>query len=163
MAVLLFVEEHEKDVRIRLLSIVASIIPSIDFVILRTLKSLYENLRFPSRENRIAILSAFDQGRLKDFVSLAPFFEGISLILILPDHRKKTISIAHSLKPRFIAYQDGDFDIIGQVLAKMVGTRTQERLRHSNADHSSTVSEDIARNTTEVNREAEGWQAAAPR
>ena len=69
----------------------------------------------------IAVLEANSMDELKDLVSLHDLFLDIRIILILPDRERETISNAHKLRPRFLAYADSDFESVKVVLKKMLG------------------------------------------
>ncbi len=70
----------------------------------------------------IAVLEAQSMEELKDLVALHDLFLDIRVILILPDRERETISNAHKLRPRFLAYTDSDFEPVKVVLNKMIGS-----------------------------------------
>jgi hypothetical protein len=41
-------------------------------------------------------------------------------IIVLPDQTPETVSMGHTLYPRFISYLDSDFKDIGSVLGKVI-------------------------------------------
>ncbi len=71
----------------------------------------------------IAILTARDREQLKTLVSLKEFLDGISIILILPDQDRETISQATKLYPSFISSIDCDFSLVSDVLGNMLSQK----------------------------------------
>ncbi len=82
---------------------------------------LNRRLRRPMHGVAIAILLATTKEELLEIYSLKYFFEGIRIILILPDVESDTIALGHKLFPRFISYADGNFKDVAAVLKKMLG------------------------------------------
>lgn len=68
----------------------------------------------------IAVLLAGNRQELSDLVAIKHLFDGIRVILIIPDREKKTVSKGLELYPRFMSYVDGDFTDIAVVLRKMI-------------------------------------------
>jgi hypothetical protein len=75
---------------------------------------LAKRLRDPRGEIDVALLLTASREGFLEVLSYRDFFHDIRLVLILPDRRADTIQKAHSLRPRFITYADGDFrDVLG--------------------------------------------------
>ena len=51
------------------------------------------------------------------FISRPP---NLRLVLILPDRDKETIAMAHTLRPRFVTYANGNYSELREVLKKML-------------------------------------------
>jgi hypothetical protein len=69
----------------------------------------------------------------EDLQRLLPFrfrLEQVFFILILPDAEEETIACGHQLRPRFIAYQDSDFNEIEAVLERLVSRSTSNPCRY---------------------------------
>jgi hypothetical protein len=57
---------------------------------------------------------------LHKIASLKEFFSDHRIILILPDSKKETIALGHTLRPRFITYSDSDFLEMAAVLRNLL-------------------------------------------
>lgn len=84
-------------------------------------KILSRRLRRPMHGVAIAILLATTKKELLEIYSLKYLFEGIRIILILPDVESDTIALGHKLYPRFISDAHGNFKDVAAVLEKMIG------------------------------------------
>lgn len=81
----------------------------------------FENyLRSSLTRQDIIILQAHDTKILHKAASLKELLSGHRIILILPDNLQETVALGHSLRPRFITYQDSDFLEMASVLSKMM-------------------------------------------
>ncbi len=69
----------------------------------------------------IAVLFISDRLELEKIVSFAEVLHDVKTILVLPDREPDTISIGHTLYPRFIGYADSDLQDVAAVLDKMLG------------------------------------------
>jgi hypothetical protein len=47
----------------------------------------------------------------------------VQIILVIPDRRPETLSLGHLLRPRYLSYEDGNFDDLASVLEKMLRKR----------------------------------------
>lgn len=70
--------------------------------------------------DKIAVLLTTKKDDLHDILSIKESFEGVRVILILPDGKPETVSRAWTIRPRFLSYSDGDFKDVFIVLKKMV-------------------------------------------
>ncbi len=59
-----------------------------------------------SGQNCFAVLLAADHKELELMVSMAPWLEGVFCILMVPDHLRKTIALAHRLRPRYLMWPE---------------------------------------------------------
>lgn len=87
-----------------------------------TIEDLSFRLRQPMFDVALAILLASSNSDLLDLLLLRDLLLDVRIILILPDRRRDTISIGHSLYPRFLSYVDSDFKDVAAVLDKMMKT-----------------------------------------
>jgi hypothetical protein len=98
----------------------------------QTIESLKNRLRRLPKGIDIAILIAKDREQLREFVSMKDFLDGVSIILILPDQDRETISQATKLYPSFISFIDSDFSLVSDVLGNMLNRKekryTAERI-----------------------------------
>jgi hypothetical protein len=74
----------------------------------------------PEAGSPIVLIMAKDLKELQHIESIANFFHGYRLVLIVPDE-EETLKTAHRLRPRFLTYLDGDFSELPPVLRKMEG------------------------------------------
>lgn len=52
----------------------------------------------------LAVLLAADRGELRMMVELLPWFEAVTVVVMVPDYHRRTIALAHRLRPRFVAW-----------------------------------------------------------
>ena len=88
--------------------------------ICRTLESLTHRLCRPSNDLDIIVLTAADEKELLQIYSLGAFLLDLRIVLILPDRKPGTISMAHALWPRFLTYIDSNLKEVKSVLSKML-------------------------------------------
>ena len=90
--------------------------------IFRTIESLTRRLHRPGLGHNmtIAVFLAASKEELSELVSIRNLLADFRIILVLPDTRDDTISKGHTLSPRFLTYQDGDFLDVAAVLGKML-------------------------------------------
>ena len=123
---LLLYENGVTEAAERLHRVIESIIPIDHMEIHKTVKSLARRLHRPRCELGIAVLMPSSREDHVEIVAIKDLFDGIRIILILPDSRKNIVSKGHALYPRFLSYADGDFKDVAAVLEKMLintGTR----------------------------------------
>ncbi len=69
----------------------------------------------------LTVLLAADILELELMVDMAPWFvEAAAVIIIVPDHHRKTIALAHRLRPRYIAWPDINYREMHMVLHHIV-------------------------------------------
>ncbi len=90
--------------------------------IIYTFKRLEFRLQHNIGEEDIALLLAATLNDLNELVANYHLLSSLRLILILPDAEKGTVAKGHLLRPRFVAYEDGDFSDVALVLQKMLKT-----------------------------------------
>jgi hypothetical protein len=87
--------------------------------IINTVKDLKEILQHPSLFGETMLLFAATQRDLTQLVAIRHLFDGLRIILILPNQKKETVSLGHLLRPRFVCTRDSNFSDILMVLQKM--------------------------------------------
>lgn len=117
---LLFFSTEMKIPEERLLEAVKTLVPEERFEICRTRKELFQKLRLRVNSSLIAILFVAKNDDLEDILSLRELFHDVKIILVLPNRQNHTISKAHTLRPRFLTYINGDLSEIVAVLGKML-------------------------------------------
>ncbi|HTP78843.1 MAG TPA: hypothetical protein VMM57_00415 [Bacteroidota bacterium] len=86
----------------------------------RQVTSFVQRLRMPSSDLDMLILMPANRQELlavSVFLSRPP---NLRLVLILPDRDKETIAMAHTLRPRFVTYANGNYSELREVLKKML-------------------------------------------
>jgi len=78
-----------------------------------------EELIGPRSSDSLTIVLILNKEELLDAVSMRDYIHEFRSILILPDNDDETVSLGHSLRPNFIAYDRGDLQNIVIVLKKM--------------------------------------------
>lgn len=89
--------------------------------IYQSVESLSLRLRQPANNGPIAaVLLAAKRGDLTELLSIRDLLRDIRIILVLPDRDEDTIAKAHTLRPRFVSYSDGNFTDVCSVLGRMI-------------------------------------------
>ena len=92
--------------------------------IYRTFEDLSGRLHQPLHNLSVAVLLATNREYLQELLSIRDLITDVRLIAVLPDRKKETIAKGHLLRPRFLAYADGDFADVAAVLEKMLEIQT---------------------------------------
>lgn len=82
--------------------------------------------RTPEPLPETVILLAENRKELEAFKAFRPRLDQVFFILVLPDSEDGTIACGHSLRPRYLAYRDGDFQDVQAVLNRMVSKLVDE-------------------------------------
>jgi hypothetical protein len=85
-----------------------------------TVGSMGEALRRAAFDCAIAVIVASDKEELREIAALRPFLWGLRTIVVLSDGDEETISLAHSLGPRFVSNAEDGFLKVTAVLNKML-------------------------------------------
>ncbi len=99
-----------------------------DILIANTMDKLVVNLSRPGGEIAATIIVASSGEELLNFALFRDILLRAPLILILPDHEKKTITKGHALRPRFLSYIDNDFSEVRGVLKKIIWKTTIDKI-----------------------------------
>ncbi len=86
----------------------------------RTFDCFSQRLRLPVQPQSIAVLAPGSRQDLREILSRIDLLRDLRIIVILPDHETETIAIAHQLRPRYLTHLNGDFEVLGAVLGKML-------------------------------------------
>ena len=97
------------------------LLPAGSLEIYRSLGELSQRLQGLYDHETIIILQARDTKQLVHMVSLRDQFQGVRIILLVPDREEETLLFAHRLRPRFLSTNEGDFSDVMSVLQKMLG------------------------------------------
>jgi len=93
----------------------------------QNIQSLAKSLREPVEEENIAVLLASDRKDLQDLLSIRHLLRDVPLILLVSDHSKETMAMAHQLRPRFINSLQGDYGSTIEVLQKIAKGQRESR------------------------------------
>jgi hypothetical protein len=92
-----------------------------------SIKELTKRLQRPMKEEVVGIFMPSGEKDLSDLLSINHLVRDIRIILVLPNRDEKTISIGHSLRPRFLTYADGDLSDVAAVMSKMLSNPREEQ------------------------------------
>jgi hypothetical protein len=109
---------------IELIGVLEGMGPALHIDICHNLEDVSARLRMPHYHSTILVLVAADGEDLMNILFLQPIFDGVRIVLVLPDRNIVTATIGHGLRPRFVAYKDNGFQDVSDVLAKMTGSET---------------------------------------
>lgn len=84
------------------------------------LKEFENYVRSSLSHQDIIILQASDMKNLRRMTALKELLSDQRIILILPEGKPETIALGHTLRPRFVTYQDSDFLDMAAVLCNML-------------------------------------------
>ena len=116
----LFYSNSKEGAGERLNTVIQTFVPKREIETFETVETLSERLRQPKNDEDIAIFLATSKEELRELLCVGHFLGDRRVILILPDREKDTISKAHTLGPRFLAYADSNFIDVAAVLSKML-------------------------------------------
>jgi len=80
---------------------------------------LLHHLQTPDPLPEAVVLQAASKHELRLLESFRFRLEEVFFILVLPDAEAETVARGHQLRPRFIAYQDSNFNEVGAVLDRI--------------------------------------------
>lgn len=83
------------------------------------INELLHHLQTPAPLPEAVILQADSKNELRLLESFRFRLEEVFFILVLPDAEAETVARGHQLRPRFIVYQDSDFNEVGAVLDRL--------------------------------------------
>jgi hypothetical protein len=91
-----------------------------DVEVVRSVAELNLKLRSPPGHPDLVVLAVNQKKELAELFSLGELITETRLVLVLPDRDAGTVALAHRLRPRFVAYTDGDPEILAAVVLKMI-------------------------------------------
>jgi hypothetical protein len=121
MQLLFYSSKNDKNKK-RLEAVIQDAVPYKTIESFTCLDTLRERIRSIVEPNSIAILLASDRDELRKMQMLRELLPEIYVILVIPDWKKSTVSLAHLLLPRFLSQKEDSFANIKKVLKKMVQT-----------------------------------------
>jgi hypothetical protein len=96
------------------------------FEVFLALPDFEKFLRHNLTSGDLVILHASTSAHLESFVSIRDLLIGNKVILILPDRKRETVILGHTLRPRFITYNDSDYLEMASVLCNMINPQASE-------------------------------------
>jgi hypothetical protein len=96
------------------------------FETFHVVKDFEKFLRHDLTSAHLVILHASTPSHLESFVSLRDLLIGHKVILILPDRERETVISGHTLRPRFITYNDSDYLEMASVLCHIINPQAGE-------------------------------------
>ena len=116
---LLFYAKARGEEGLRLLQVIEESFPEGSVEIFRTADRFARRLRQPGDDEMVAVVLAADREDLNHIFGMQSLLENMRLVLILPSRQKGMIAMAHRLRPRYLAFKDGDFGDVAAVLTTM--------------------------------------------
>jgi hypothetical protein len=99
-----------------------------EYTIVRTFTDLNNQMRrSPLPKPSIIVLLVENFRKLRKLFDMRSLFQGIRIILILPDDDRQTLALGHRFHPRYVSYMDSDFSDVRMVLEKMIRTTVIKR------------------------------------
>lgn len=111
----------------RIARIIVHEVPGSACHICTSMGAVINDLQGVARQYCTAILLASDHGELDQILGLAGFFDGLPLILMVPDDSADTIAKAHRLRPRYLMLSQIDFRELRAVIKKKGMTANLEK------------------------------------
>ena len=91
-----------------------------DTHICRSIDEFRRRLNAPSDLRRIIILSLKDREEIYRIAMTLELYSDLLLIVVIASDDPETLRAARSLRPRYIAYTDGDFKDVATVLHRII-------------------------------------------
>jgi hypothetical protein len=104
----------------RLQKAIESVVSIENTEICRDIEELGRRLRLPTCDISISVFFTKSKAELFDLVLIKKLLLNLRIILILPDGDNETITMGHTLFPRFLTYADSDFKDVEAVLEKII-------------------------------------------
>ena len=104
----------------RLQQVIKSVVPVENTEIYRSIEELGNRLRLPTSDVSVFVLFTKSKTELFDLILIKKWLLDLRILLVLPDGDKETITMGHTLFPRFLTYADSDFKDVEAVLKKLI-------------------------------------------
>lgn len=102
--------------------IIEILVAADSFEVYRTMPDFEKCLRRDLTSGDLVVLHASLQEHLERFTSLRELLIGNRVILILPDRQRETVIMGHTLRPRFLTYNDSDYLDMASVLCHIINS-----------------------------------------
>ncbi len=80
-------------------------------------------------EDQIMVLRVSSPEDFINYRRTREFMRDVQILLVMPDHQEKSLSLGHLLHPRFMTFEDGDFNDLASVLEKMLNNKDKNKHR----------------------------------
>lgn len=100
--------------------VVQSVVHNMSFTVLHEPRSLEYSLHHSLTTPPVILLSLANREDLLQILLMKDELILTSLILVLPNQAPDMVTLAHRLRPRFVAYIDDDFTLIAEVLSRLI-------------------------------------------
>jgi hypothetical protein len=104
----------------QLLSEISPLVPQEKLEVFRAASHLAARLLKQKNDFSVAILFDPKKAELKTFIPIRDSIRETRFLLVLPDQKKETISLAHRLVPTFISYFDNKNAEVVSVLQRLI-------------------------------------------
>ncbi|HSR11847.1 MAG TPA: hypothetical protein VLS90_10420 [Thermodesulfobacteriota bacterium] len=121
MSFLVLSSDHQPGVE----NLIKGLFSEQDVEIYRSMGHLSERLRRPVGDS-IGVLAPRGREELLEILERKDLLQGIPTVVIAPDEQVETISIAHRLRPRFVACLNGNMGDLAAVLRKMAAVQHEK-------------------------------------
>jgi hypothetical protein len=102
------------------MSLVESVVPKENIEVCTDLQYLSARLRKPfDGETVVVLLLPANRDDLQRIISIQHLLENLRTIVVAPNQETETISMAHTLRPRFLTFAGEDLRVLRSVLYKM--------------------------------------------
>jgi len=108
-----------QDVRERVVDTLEPVVPDDSMRVCSTIGNLYRNLQTSRQHLTIAVLVLSNRNDLKKLRSIRPMFQGVRVLLVLPDTEEETIAMAHRFQPRYLTFVDKNIPALATVVDRM--------------------------------------------
>ena len=88
--------------------------------VLRQLNGLIQRLRMPISALGMLIFVPANRQELSVVSSFLTEMPGLQIVLVLPDRESETLAMARTLRPRFLAYLNGDYSELMEVVKEIL-------------------------------------------
>ena len=117
---LLYYETTNNGAGKRLQQVIESVVPIENTEVYRDIVELGKRLRLPTSDISISVLFTKSKAELFDLILIKNLLLNLRILLVLPDGEHETITMGHTLFPRFLTYADSDFKDVRAVLRKII-------------------------------------------
>lgn len=120
MCVVLFSYGDDKSECSRLQAVLKKVVPQHLLEVFTKFEDFSARIRHIPRDIEVAVLSVRNDQNLTALLSLADYLDSIRIILLLPEFESDMIRKGHLLRPRYLAFLNGDYSDVGAVMSKMI-------------------------------------------
>lgn len=120
MCVVIFSYGDDKSECGRLQAALQTMVPQQPLEVFTKFEDFSARIRRLPIEIDVAVLLVQNDHHLTTLLSLEDYLDSIRIILVLPELESDMIRKGHLLRPRYIAFSDGDYSDVAAVMSKMI-------------------------------------------